>query len=95
MIVVDYNNESIVKFYCGECNFHGECDIKNMLSDNCVVDVDVICDICGDSYTLYVLKCKDEERAKELSAKLEFLKYKRAAEDGEDGYKGAGEGRFE
>jgi hypothetical protein len=88
MIVVDYDNQSVVKFYCDKCNFHGEYDISSLLTDNCAVDVDVICDLCGEYYVLYVLKCKDAAQAKELNARLEFLKIKRAAEEKEDGNQG-------
>lgn len=84
MIVVDYDNNYVVKFYCDKCDFHGEYDISSLLTDNCAVDIDVICDLCGDSYVLYVLKCKDPAQAKELNARLEFLKIKRAAEGKED-----------
>ena len=91
MIVVDYDHQYVVKFYCDKCDFHGEYDISSLLTDNCAVDIDVICDICGDSYVLYVLKCKDPAQAKELNARLEFLKIKRAAEVKEDGYQSNGE----
>lgn len=91
MIVVDYDHKYVVKFYCDKCDFHGEYDISSLLSDNCAIDVDVICELCGDSYVLYVLKCKDPAQAKELNARLEFLKIKRAAEGKEDGYQDNGE----
>lgn len=81
MVVVNYYENDIVGFYCGKCDFRGEYDIKSLVSDNCVVDVDIVCDICGDTNVLYVLKCNDPAQAKELNAKLEFLKYKRASED--------------
>ncbi len=81
MIVVDYDNENIVRFYCDKCDFHGEYDINWLISDNCVVDIDVICDLCGDLYVLYVLKCADAARAVELNAKLGALKLKRSTED--------------
>jgi len=85
MIVVDYDHQYVVKFYCDKCDFHGEYDISSLLTDNCAVDIDVICDLCGDSYVLYVLKCKDPAQAKELNARLEFLKIKRAAGVEENG----------
>ncbi len=85
MIVVNDYGDSIVEFYCSKCNFHGEYDVKSMISDNCVIDIDIICDICGDLCILYVLKCTDPAQAKELNARLEFLKYKRAAEDENNG----------
>jgi len=91
MIVVDYDHQYVVKFYCDKCDFHGEYDISSLLTDNCAIDVDVICDLCGDSYVLYVLKCTDAAQAKELNARLEFLKIKRAAEVKEYGDQSDGE----
>lgn len=88
MIVVDYDNQNVVKFYCDKCDFHGEYDINSLLTDNCAIDIDVICDLCGECYVLYVLKCKDAAQAKELNARLEFLKIKRAVEEKEDGNQG-------
>lgn len=81
MVVISYDHEDVVEFYCDKCDFHGEYDITNLLTDNCAVDVDIVCDICGDSRVLYMLRCKDPAQAKELNAKLEFLKIKRAAEE--------------
>lgn len=86
MIVVDYDHKYVVKFYCDKCDFHGEYDISSLLTDNCAIDVDVICDLCGDCYVLYVLKCKDPVQAKDLNARLEFLKITRAAEARKDDY---------
>lgn len=83
MVVIDYDHKDVVKFYCDKCDFHGEYDISGLLTDNCVVDIDVICELCGDSYVLYVLKCVDAGQAKELNAKLEFLKLKRSSESEE------------
>jgi hypothetical protein len=85
MVIVDYDGKNVVKFYCKKCDFHGEYDVQFLVSDNCAVDIDVICELCGDTYILYVLKCIDPAQAKELNARLEFLKYKRAAEDKDNG----------
>lgn len=83
MVIVNYARNNIVKFYCDKCDFHGEYDVQLLVSDNCAVDIDVICELCGDLHVLYVLKCIDPAQAKELNARLGFLKYKRTAE-GED-----------
>ena len=91
MIVVDYDNQNVVKFYCDKCDFHGEYDINGLLTDNCAVDVDVICDLCGECYVLYVVKCKDPAQAKDLNARVEFLKITRAAEDRKYDYHDDGE----
>jgi len=85
MIVVNYDSKYVVKFYCDKCAFDGEYDISSLLTDNCAIDVDVICDLCGDCYVLYVLKCKAPAQAKDLNARLEFLKITRAAEARKDG----------
>ena len=84
MIVVDYDDNSVVKFYCDKCDFHGEYDISSLLTDNCAVDIDVVCELCGEHYVLYVLKCKDSAQAKDLNARLEFLKITRASEAKKD-----------
>jgi hypothetical protein len=86
MRIIKYDN-AVVEFYCDACDFLGEMDISSLLTDNCVVDVDIICDLCGELLVLYVLVCKDPVEAKLLSAKLEFLKVKRAAEDKKNGNK--------
>jgi len=93
MIVVDYGVEHVIRFYCDKCDFNGEYDVSNLITDNCALDIDVICEMCGDCYVLYVLKCVDPAQAKELNARLEFLKYKRSAEDSGDDDKNFGERR--
>lgn len=85
MVVVKRYDNDIAEFYCSKCDFYGEYNIKSLLNDNCVCDVDIVCDMCGGTTVLYVLKCSDPAQAKELNARLEFLKCKRAAEGKEDG----------
>lgn len=87
MRVTNYTNEETIEFCCDKCGFLGELGITYLLSDNCVFDLDVVCDLCGDSSVLYILKCIDPAMAKELQARMNFLKVKRAAEDDLDGYK--------
>jgi hypothetical protein len=72
--------EGIIKFRCDSCNFMGELDIRSSLEDNCVLDVDVVCELCGDSYVFYLLKCKDEFEAERLHGKLKALKIKHRSE---------------
>jgi hypothetical protein len=85
MIIVDYDSKSdTVKFYCESCDFRGEYDIGSCVSDNCAVDIDIICELCGDLYVLYVLKCDNEALADELNAKLNALRVKRKMEDSTD-----------
>ncbi len=80
MVRIEEYKSEVVSFYCDKCDFHGEYDINPMLSDNCVVDVDVICELCGECVTLYVLKCKDEIEADLLNAKFKSLKSRKAME---------------
>ncbi len=75
--VTDYE-DGYVCFRCDKCVFIGDMDITGSLKDNCAIDVDVICRICGESTVLYVLKCADPAYAKELNAKLCALRAKRS-----------------
>jgi len=77
--VLEYK-EGFVYFRCDKCDFWGGMDISSCLSDNCVVDIDVHCDVCGDYTVLYVLKCTDQAFADELNAKLGALRVKRSSE---------------
>lgn len=83
MRITNYDN-AVIEFCCDACNFLGEMDISSSLTDNCVVSVDVICDLCSGLAVLYVLICTDPAEAKLLTARLEFLKVKRVAEERED-----------
>ncbi len=85
MRVLDYDESGIVKFYCPKCDFLGEVGISYLLSDNCAIDIDIICELCNDTSILYVLRCTDPTQAKQLSAMLETLKIKRERED-KNGY---------
>ncbi|KKM01709.1 hypothetical protein LCGC14_1791690 [marine sediment metagenome] len=86
MRITNYDS-AMIEFCCDACDFLGEIDISSLLTDNCVVSVDVVCDVCGSLFVLYVLICTDPAEAKLLNAKLEFLKVKRSAEEREDGDK--------
>ena len=74
--ITEYDNGSI-QFHCDKCDFLGEYDISSSLSDDCVFDVEAVCERCGDSNVVYILRCKTEYKAKELSAELEALKSRR------------------
>jgi len=80
VIVAEYSNSNTVKFYCEKCEYIGEYDLSGMLTDNCVFDVDVICEICSDLSVLYVLRCKDPAQAKVLNDTMESLRLKRQRE---------------
>jgi len=90
MVRVEKYELETVKFCCDKCDFSGEYDISSMLSDNCVIDIDVICELCGDMCVIYILKCNDLAQAKDLSARFEFLKYKRSVEEKNNDYSNDG-----
>jgi hypothetical protein len=73
MKIIGYNN-GIVKFYCKKCDFRGEYDINSLLTDNCVFKTSIVCDLCGNSRDLYVLKCKDQSESLRLNAEFQKLK---------------------
>ena len=77
--VIEYK-DGFVYFRCDRCDFWGGMDIASSLGQNCVLDVDVVCEVCGEGTVLYVLKCADQAYAKELNAKLLSLKARRASE---------------
>ena len=78
--VIEYEH-GFVYFRCDKCDFWGGMDISGSLKDNCAVDVDVVCESCGEDTVLYILKCQDPAYAKELNAKLGALRAKRLSED--------------
>jgi phage FluMu protein Com len=71
--VKSYNNGSI-QFYCTECALNGEKDVNDLLVDNCVLDVEIMCPQCKDVHILYIVKCADEAFTKSLNAELIALK---------------------
>ena len=77
--VIEYE-DGFIYFKCDKCDFWGGMDISSSLTDNCAMDVDIVCDLCGEDTVLYVLKCQDPTFAKELNAKLGTLRIKRLAE---------------
>jgi len=81
MQIISYDNK-ILSFYCEHCDIHGEYDLSSILTDNCVVDVDVICDKCGDSNVVYILICYDQSIAPLLEAKLASIKEERYITNG-------------
>jgi len=83
--VTEYTHDERVRFKCDKCEFMGEYDVGSSLKDNCVLDVEVVCSLCGDMTVLYVLKCKDELKAKLLNAELKALKIRRQMEENANG----------
>ena len=84
MIVVHKYNDGIAYFTCCETPY--KYNFANLLSDDCVIDVDLVCPNCGQTYVLYVLKCGNAAIAKELGAQLEVLKLRRKVVE-DNGYK--------
>jgi len=62
---------------CGDCKQTFTEDISKRLSNNCALDIDVICKDCGDTGVLYFTRCTDEYMAKELMAKISRAKENR------------------
>lgn len=87
MISVYRYNNGVAYFTC--CDKHYNYDFSNMISDDCVLDVDIICPTCGQTRVLYVLRCCNAAIAKELNAQLEVLKLRRKVVE-DDGYKDNG-----
>jgi len=81
MIQVKGYNNGLIKFYCTKCKLDGEQDVQELLADNCVLDVEVVCPQCKDMRVLYILECDDEIYSKSLIAELLNLKEKRRKED--------------
>lgn len=44
-----------------------------MLTDNCVIRVEVVCSVCGKNKIMYILNCNDIAYARDLQGKLEAL----------------------
>ena len=77
MVRITGYDKELVYFHCDKCDYHGLKNVSPMLKDDCVLEVEPICIVCGDSAPLYILRCKTEYKAKELYAELEALKSRR------------------
>lgn len=80
MIQIKTYNNGLIKFYCDKCKAKNEQDVSELLVDDSVLDVEVVCPSCKDVYILYILRCKDEALMKSLNAELISLKEKRRKE---------------
>ena len=74
MIKVFTFEEGIVGYHCEDCEKTFTEDISNRITDNCALDIDVICKDCGESSVLYFTRCTEEYMAKELMAKIVKIK---------------------
>ena len=74
--VFAYDNGKI-GYNCEDCSQTFTEDILERITDNCALDVDVICKACGESGVLYFIKCTEEYMAKELIAKIQRAKESR------------------
>jgi len=79
VIVTNYDKD-IVEFYCENCDFKGFYDVSNLVKEDCAIDIDIVCEFCGAATVLYVVKCKDPARAKELNAQIGAMRLKRRSE---------------
>jgi len=70
-------DKGLVFFHCDKCDYHGIKNITTLITDDCVLEIEPVCIVCGDSTFFYFLQCKTEYKAKELVADLEALKSRR------------------
>lgn len=77
MIQVKSYNDGLIKFYCTECDLEDEKDVEELLADNCVLDVEVMCNQCYGIHILYIVKCTDEAYSRSLLGELMNLKEER------------------
>lgn len=75
MVSIYKYNDGVVYFTC--CDSHHTYSFADMIYDDCVFDVDVVCPTCGHLRVVYMLKCSNAAIAKELNAQLEVLKIRR------------------
>jgi len=80
MIQVKTYNNGLIEFYCDKCKIENKQNVSELLVDNSVLDVEVVCPSCKDIYVLYILRCKDEALMRSLNAELISLKEKRKKE---------------
>lgn len=70
-------DRGLVTFHCDKCDYHGVKNISSLLTSDCVLEIEPVCIVCGDSTSLYFLHCETEYKANELCAGLEVLKSRR------------------
>ena len=86
-IVVKSYSDEVVSFTCNSCKIDDTCDVSHLITDNCAVDVNVVCRECADAGVVYILRCTDAALAKDLNGKLEVLRLNRMAGGVADEYK--------
>ncbi len=74
MHITHYDSmKKLVFFSCNQCQYHSVKDVADMLTDNCVIRVEVVCSVCGKNKIMYILNCNDIAYARDLQGKLEAL----------------------
>jgi len=77
MIKVFAFEKGQVGYHCEDCEKTFTKDISDIITDNCALDIDIICKDCGESEVLYFTRCTEEYMAKELMAKITRAKESR------------------
>jgi len=77
MIRVFAYDEGKFGYECESCGLTFTKDISERITDNCALDVDVICKECGENGVVYFTRCTEEYMAKELLAKILLAKESR------------------
>jgi hypothetical protein len=77
MIRVFAYEDGKIGYNCEDCDRTFTEDITERITDNCALDVDVICKECGELGVLYFIRCTEEYMAKELMAKIQGAKESR------------------
>ena len=77
MINVFAFEDGQIGYHCEDCERTFTEDISDVITDNCALDIDVICEDCGESNVVYFIRCTEEYMAKELMAKINRAKESR------------------
>ena len=65
------------EYRCNDCGKTFSEDITERITDNCALDIEIICRECGEVGVLYFTRCTEEYRAKELVARMARMKENR------------------
>lgn len=79
MRITNYEN-GFVRFECIDCKVEVNRDVRDIISDNCALDIDLRCPVCDSIKILYFLRCTNPAMAKDLNTTLEVLKLRHREE---------------
>jgi len=75
MRITKYEKE--VLWYTCACGSVGGLSVADRLSADCALAIEVDCPVCHANRVVYLLVCRTESKARELSAELEALRFRR------------------